>query len=244
MASAPSTILIAAAVYRGSDATTAVAPMSSRFACTLSGPYPNNHSPCYRLGQHRRPLYPALPPKSLRCFSSPKAISPSSSPLQTNGNVWKRENGELPFLGRIRIGIATLRSVMPGGSWWSLEEIDRREDKERQSKKSELTLKYAVMKMWELMEGDRWLLYSGFAALIVAALSDISIPNFLAASIFSAQNAEILAFQKNARILVLLCIISGMCSGMRGCFFGIANMVLVKRMREKLYSSLLRQLAN
>ncbi|PIA51712.1 hypothetical protein AQUCO_01100528v1 [Aquilegia coerulea] len=48
-------------------------------------------------------------------------------------------------------------------------------------------------------------------------------------------------FKRNAKILVLLCLTSGICSGIRGCCFSIANMILVKRMREKLYSSLLFQ---
>ncbi|XP_059657854.1 ABC transporter B family member 26, chloroplastic isoform X2 [Cornus florida] len=50
-----------------------------------------------------------------------------------------------------------------------------------------------------------------------------------------------MVFHRNVRLLVLLCFTSGICSGVRGCCFGIANMILVKRMRETLYSTLLFQ---
>ncbi|KAG5067872.1 hypothetical protein JHK85_000249 [Glycine max] len=95
--------------------------------------------------------------------------------------------------------------------------------------------------MWDLVARDRWVIFAAFSALIVAAVSEISIPHFLTASIFSAQSADLAVFHRNVRLLVLLCVASGICSGIRGCFFGIANMILVKRMRETLYSSLLLQ---
>lgn len=42
-------------------------------------------------------------------------------------------------------------------------------------------------------------------------LSEISIPHFLAASIFSAQSGESMIFYRNAKLLVLLCFASGIC---------------------------------
>jgi len=71
-------------------------------------------------------------------------------------------------------------------------------------------------------------------------LSEIAIPHLLAASIFSAQNGGAV-FYTNAKLLVVLCLISGVFSGVRSCCFGIANMILVKRMREMLFDSILSQ---
>lgn len=104
-----------------------------------------------------------------------------------------------------------------------------------------VTVWYALGKMWNLVAKDRWVIFAAFSALIIAAVSEISIPHFLTASIFSAQSGDIKVFHGNVRLLILMCVTSGICSGIRGCFFGIANMILVKRMRETLYSSLLLQ---
>ncbi|XP_020584846.1 ABC transporter B family member 26, chloroplastic [Phalaenopsis equestris] len=73
------------------------------------------------------------------------------------------------------------------------------------------------------------------------ALSELGIPHFLTASIFSAQSGKNMVFYRNAKIVLSLCLLSGICSGLRSCCFGLANMILVKRMRETLYSTLLFQ---
>uniref|UniRef100_A0A453G9N4 ABC transmembrane type-1 domain-containing protein n=1 Tax=Aegilops tauschii subsp. strangulata TaxID=200361 RepID=A0A453G9N4_AEGTS len=98
----------------------------------------------------------------------------------------------------------------------------------------------ALSRMWALVANDRWVIFAGFASLICAALAEIAIPHLLAASIFSAQNGGAV-FYRNAKLLVVLCMISGVFSGVRSCCFGIANMILVKRMREMLFDSILSQ---
>uniref|UniRef100_J3L705 ABC transmembrane type-1 domain-containing protein n=1 Tax=Oryza brachyantha TaxID=4533 RepID=J3L705_ORYBR len=94
--------------------------------------------------------------------------------------------------------------------------------------------------MWALVAADRWVVFVGFASLIGAALAEIAIPHLLAASIFSAQNGGAGVY-RNAKLLVVLCLISGVFSGVRSCCFGVANMILVKRMREMLFDSILSQ---
>ncbi|KAK9903879.1 hypothetical protein M0R45_000850 [Rubus argutus] len=115
------------------------------------------------------------------------------------------------------------------------------EDEEIRIFAKPVTVTRALTRMWGLVARDRWVIFAAFSTLIVAALSEISIPHYLTASIFSAQSGEIAVFRHNVRLLVILCVVSGICSGLRGCCFGIANMILVKRMRETLYSSLLLQ---
>ncbi|XP_021901206.1 LOW QUALITY PROTEIN: ABC transporter B family member 26, chloroplastic [Carica papaya] len=140
------------------------------------------------------------------------------------------------FQERIRKWIDFIRSVLPGGRWWSLSD-----EIEVKIFEKPVTVWRALSRMWELVAKDRWVIYAAFSTLILAALSKISIPHFLTASIFTAQSGQIAIFHRNIRLLVLLCVTSGICSGLRGCCFGIANMILVKRMRETLYSTLLLQ---
>ncbi|TXG56235.1 hypothetical protein EZV62_017548 [Acer yangbiense] len=190
---------------------------------------------------------------------------------QNNNNNFEQfagEGGDAEFNERIRRWIHFVQSLLPGGSWWSFSD-----DVEVKITAKPVTVWRALFKMWELVAKDRWVILAAFTALIVAALSEISIPHFLTASIFTAQSGDIAVFHRNVRLLILLCVTSGICrlkscmvkfpfllyiaeygmsydphssslrseDGLRGCCFGIANMILVKRMRETLYSALLLQ---
>ncbi|XP_058005677.1 uncharacterized protein LOC110640683 isoform X4 [Hevea brasiliensis] len=97
-----------------------------------------------------------------------------------------------------------------------------------------VTMWRALGRMWQLVTQDRWVIFAAFSALIVAALLmldlhwEISIPHFLTASIFSARSIQIAVVHRNVCLLILLCLIEAICSGLRGCFFGIAYMILVQ----------------
>ncbi|GAB4860752.1 ABC transporter B member 26, chloroplastic [Ancistrocladus abbreviatus] len=133
--------------------------------------------------------------------------------------------------------ILLVQSFVPGGSWWSLCYSVDFESRKGKS----MRVLFALRRIWALVAGDRWVIFIAFASLTVAALSEISIPNLLAASIFSAQNGERVMFYRNLHLLALLCLTSGICSGLRGGCFGVANMILVRRMREMLYSAFIFQ---
>ncbi|KAM7251716.1 hypothetical protein ACFE04_023599 [Oxalis oulophora] len=137
---------------------------------------------------------------------------------------------------RIKNWISFVRSILPGGEWWTFTD-----DVEVKFLAKPVTVWRALSKMWLLVSRDRWIIFAAFTTLIVAALSEISIPHFLTATIFTAQSGNVQLFHQNVRCLILLCVSAAICSGLRGCCFGIANMVLVKRMRETLYSALLVQ---
>lgn len=47
--------------------------------------------------------------------------------------------------------------------------------------------------------------------ILVVQLSEISIPHYLTASIFTAQSRDIAVFHRNVRLLIVLCITSGIC---------------------------------
>ncbi|EPS61394.1 hypothetical protein M569_13403, partial [Genlisea aurea] len=120
--------------------------------------------------------------------------------------------------------INSLRRYLPGGEWWRLSNQGIADDA---FSAKPVTVIRALGKMWELVAEDRWLIFTAFAALIVTAVSEISIPHYLTAAIFSAQSSTVAQFHHNMRLLILLCITSGICSGIRSCLFGIANMILV-----------------
>ncbi|EEF34484.1 abc transporter, putative [Ricinus communis] len=192
--------------------------------------------------------YSSPPRTKLRRLFYPLNCSSSSSASSINGYLISEDNdneyeGEDEERGenyelheRIRKFFEFLPSILPGGNWWSFSE-----DVEMKYLAKPVTIWKALGRMWQLVAQDRWVIFFAFSALIVAALSEISIPHFLTASIFSAQSTQIAVFHRNVRLLVLLCVIAGISSGLRGCCFGIANMILVKRMRETLYSALLLQ---
>ncbi|KAF2308465.1 hypothetical protein GH714_009821 [Hevea brasiliensis] len=129
-----------------------------------------------------------------------------------------------------------LGSVLPGGSWWRLCD-----SKEEGGAGNPVTVRDALLRMWELLGNDQWIMYVAFASLITAAVSEITMPSILAASVFSAQNGEAMAFSRNAHLLAMLCLTSGISSGLRSGCFAIANMILVNRLRETLYSALIFQ---
>ncbi|KAH9790933.1 ABC transporter B family member 26 [Citrus sinensis] len=80
--------------------------------------------------------------------------------------------------------------------------------------------------MWNLIGRDKWIVLVAVASLIVAAVSEITMPRILAEAVFSAQREEAMVFHKSSRFLVLLCVTSGIFSGLRSGCFSIANIVL------------------
>ncbi|KAL0351045.1 UNVERIFIED_CONTAM: ABC transporter B family member 26, chloroplastic [Sesamum radiatum] len=113
-----------------------------------------------------------------------------------------------------------------------------------------MTVLEALSQIWALVADEKWILYTAFGALTVAAvrlliyavcLLGYMFMRILTASVFSAQNDEALLFYEKSRLLVFLCLTSGICSGLRSGCFAIANMILVNRLRETVYKSLLLQ---
>ncbi|XP_042464836.1 ABC transporter B family member 26, chloroplastic-like [Zingiber officinale] len=196
----------------------------------------------------RRRLAPPLRAAAAAASSSSSSSSSSLSLGAVPGHEVEEfdvtsSGSNVGLLDRVRSGIAILRDVLPGGSWWDLEQIEWGKGSAEvwNSGKKGLSVSAALRRMWMLVANDRLVIFVAFACLAFAALSEISIPHFLTASIFSAQSQQTMMFYRNARLLVLLCLISGICSGLRGCCFGIANMILVRRMREMLYDAILFQ---
>ncbi|KAI9075576.1 hypothetical protein K1719_042482 [Acacia pycnantha] len=158
--------------------------------------------------------------------------------LRTSCQFSVSENGKYGnFDSGLRTAFSFARSISPGGSWWNLSE--HKQDDVEAAKR--MTALLALRRMWVLISGERWILFVAFGSLVIAAVSEISMPSILAASIFSAQSGEIAGFYRKAQFLLVLCFTSGICSGLRSGCFGILNVILVKRLRENLYAAVLFQ---
>nr|KJB33841.1 hypothetical protein B456_006G033600 [Gossypium raimondii] len=130
-----------------------------------------------------------------------------------------------------------LGAVQARGSWWNLPGVQALES----STAKPVTVSMALKRIWGLIGDDNWIVFLALSALFIAAVSEISMPRILAASVFSANSGESAAFFRSSRMLILLLIISGICSGLRSGCFAMANTILVKRLRRSLYASLVFQ---
>ncbi|EEF40958.1 abc transporter, putative [Ricinus communis] len=124
-------------------------------------------------------------------------------------------------------------------NWWYLS--DSKEVESSSNGKNSMTVLEALLRMLKLIGNEKWIMFVAFGSLITAAISEITMPSILAESIFSAQNCHAMAFSRNAQLLGFLCLISGISSGLRSVSFAVANIILVKRLRETLYSALIFQ---
>lgn len=132
---------------------------------------------------------------------SVNGVSVANNP-ENQGIAEKFELGE-----RIRRIFEALPSILPGGKWWRLS--DEVIDVDLTAKP--VTVWNALHRMWMLVRSDRWVIFTAFSALIVTALSEISIPHFLTASIFSAQSGNVMVFRRNVVLLSVFCIVAGIC---------------------------------
>uniref|UniRef100_A0A0D9V9D0 ABC transporter domain-containing protein n=1 Tax=Leersia perrieri TaxID=77586 RepID=A0A0D9V9D0_9ORYZ len=155
----------------------------------------------------RRPSLRRVPPRRLRPAAT--RIRAAAAIGGEFGGLTQRRAVSGEFIER-------LRNVLPGGSWWRLEDGEEAAGGGGgRAEASGSTAASALRRMWALVAADRWVVFVGFASLVGAALAEIAIPHLLAASIFSAQNGGAV-FYRNAKLLV-------------------------KRMREMLFDSILSQ---
>lgn len=87
-------------------------------------------------------------------------------------------DGDFGGLGRRRVVVGEfierLRNVLPGGSWWRLEDGEEAGDGAGRAEGSGTTAVSALSRMWGLVAGDRWVIYAGFASLVGAAVTPAS----------------------------------------------------------------------
>ena len=71
-------------------------------------------------------------------------------------------------LERLQTGIKLVVSVLPGGSWWRLEEQEKEVGIDEQ--KSASSVIYVLRRMWMMVAGERWIIFAASAALVIAAV--------------------------------------------------------------------------
>lgn len=117
------------------------------------------HSSTIRLGRHH-----LSPPRA--ASSSPSSSSVNGFPFQDNLG----KNGDLRGgrLERVQAGIKLVLSVLPGGSWWRLDEQEKEVGIDAQ--KSASSAIYVLRRMWMMVAGERWIIFAASAALVTAAV--------------------------------------------------------------------------
>lgn len=95
---------------------------------------------------------------------SPVGEGFSPEAYQNNG-LKKVDN----FDALLKEWVKFVKSVLPGGIWWNLCNEGESEESPRPSHKP-ITVTYALARMWELMADQRWVLYTAFGALTIAAV--------------------------------------------------------------------------
>lgn len=142
------------------------------------------------------------------------------------------------IIGRIREFVKFLPSIFPGGAWWNFsDEVDASifgqpvtvwyalgkmwnlvaRDRWVIFAAFSALIIAAVSNPPFFLEwfSSRYVWWNLWTFVIWVCLyvqvSEISIPHFLTASIFSAQGGNITVFHRNVRLLILLCGISGIC---------------------------------
>ena len=71
----------------------------------------------------------------------------------------------------LRKPIGFIRSILPGGSWWSLSE--NREDEVKAAKP--MTVLLALHRIWELVSDEKWVIFVAFGSLAISAVSGLEV---------------------------------------------------------------------
>ncbi|CAI5958779.1 unnamed protein product [Closterium sp. NIES-65] len=143
--------------------------------------------------------------------------------------------------------IAVLRAVLPRGSWWDLQQLaggkaargkgasgDSSSSGDSSGKgsgdgDSPGELWDAIRKLWRFCAPNRTMLVLASLCLALAALSEVTIPHFLAATIFAASNGLKPQFDRNVQLLITMTLACGIFSGLRAASFTILNLQMVMR---------------
>lgn len=107
--------------------------------------------------------------KTYHCIFRAKSASVNGYPISSDDSNSSQKYAQVALSDKLKKWIKFVREVFPGGEWWRLssEEIDVG------LSSKPVTVLRALQKMWELIAQDRWVVYTAFIALIVAAVCDI-----------------------------------------------------------------------
>ncbi|KAL6960551.1 hypothetical protein U1Q18_038314 [Sarracenia purpurea var. burkii] len=159
--------------------------------------------------QNRSSIKPLL--SRYKCFYVPNSGCADDLLALSVPKDEEKEGGDehIELLDYCQKWILSVRSLLPGGGWWELS--DSNEVGRTTKAARPVTVLLALRRIWALVADDKWVIYVAFASLAISALSEISVPNLLAASVFTAQSGETAMFYRNSQLLLLLCLVSGIC---------------------------------
>lgn len=187
---------------------------SVRFSLLISPsarlPLPNDLLKHSSSSFRRKPILSNNPNFGVARASAGAGINGEIAALESDGgNGALQEDFTSGLFQQLSREFTVVLSFLPGGSWWKVG--DAVEDENRG-----VTLITALRRIWTLIAPDKIVLIAAFSSLVMAAISEISIPHFVAATVFSAQSQSKLLFYRNAKLLVLMC-----------CSFGIFSLVFI-----------------
>ncbi|KAL2240556.1 UNVERIFIED_CONTAM: ABC transporter B family member 26, chloroplastic [Sesamum indicum] len=108
-----------------------------------------------------RPSYPICN------YSSVYALTPISDGFKQNREgCCDTRNEALHFKGWME----TVRDILPGGSWWNLNDVDQNTNGSPVAAKP-MAVMEALSQIWALVADEKWILYTAFGALTVAAVA-------------------------------------------------------------------------
>lgn len=110
---------------------------------------------------------PCSPPGRRVLLPPPKSASINGISVQNVPEISRDYHGEekVELFERLRRWIGFVQSVLPGGSWWSFSD-----DIEIRMLAEPVTVSRALLRMWQLVAQDRWVIFAAFGALILAAV--------------------------------------------------------------------------
>eukprot|EP00898_Chlorokybus_atmophyticus_P008988 jgi/Chlat1/9090/Chrsp97S08376 len=155
--------------------------------------------------------------------------------------------GQQPgLLQRLRQWFQKLDGIetAPGKSWWNLDSASPNMPTNKLPPPAKL--RAIFLRLFMFIKEDKLLLSIGFFLVFTAAITDLALPHFLTKSVFTAaaayQDPSLVAvFKSSALTLGVLSIFHAIATGLRGTVLGTANVLLVIRLRERLFSQIMYQ---
>ncbi|KAG6426461.1 hypothetical protein SASPL_110684 [Salvia splendens] len=179
-------------------------------------------------------------------ISTVKSASVNGYPIAKDDGVPSTASEKIELTEKLKKWVKFAREIFPGGDWWRLPT----EDIGDVMVAKPVTVFRALKKMWDLIAEDRWVIFTAFVTLVITAhhcpVPPKSAP--LSYAVHHCSNMQVKIFYGHklpssldtcSHLVKCAALFSGListllippflayaCSGVRGCMFGIANMIL------------------
>ena len=105
-----------------------------------------------------------------KCIYVPNSTSTDDSLAFKVPKPGKNEGGDkhIEFVDDCRRWVLSIRPLLPGGNWWNLGDSDEIGSTAKSTKP--VTVSLALRRIWVLISDDKWVIYTAFASLTIAAV--------------------------------------------------------------------------